>query len=321
MAANPDAIRVVYRNFGVGHLKSDIAIQAAEAAALQGKYWEMHDVLFDEANVNTLEGQDVSVDQFKAWAGEQAVILGMDLTKFLADMDSQAMVDKAKADTDAAVAAGLTGTPSVFYLFDNQLYFTPSDLSMPLNDPVQSLGLLNQLIQLWAFHQSEFKACPPVTVDAAKTYTATLKTTKGDIVIELYPKEAPLTVNSFVFLAQQGWFTNNPIFRVIEGFVAQMGDPTGTGGGTPGYRFGDEIVSTLNFDVAGMVGMANSGAGTNGSQFFITLAPATSLNGRYTVFGKVTSGLEVLAALTRVDPTQANQPLSDTLLSVTITIK
>lgn len=305
----PDNIRLVYRNFSVGHTLSNIAIQAAEAAGLQGKYWEMHYALFNESTWQTWAS--MSEADFVPWVTQQAGTLGMDTAKFTADLNSQAIKDKVTADTDAAVAAGLNSTPSLFVLFNNQLYFAPKD-QVPFT-------YLPAFYQLWLLQERQFTACPPAVIETGKTYTATLKTTKGDIVIELYANEAPTTVNSFVFLAQQGWYNNVPFHRVIEGFVAQTGDPSGTGLGGPGYEFGDEIVSTLNFDVAGMVGMANSGPGTNGSQFFITLAPATALDGKYTVFGKVTQGLDVLASLTRVDPSKTAQPLPDTLISVTIT--
>jgi cyclophilin family peptidyl-prolyl cis-trans isomerase len=307
----PDQVRLVYRNFSVGHPLSTIAIQAAEAAALQDKYWEMHYILFNESTWQTWDA--MSEADFITWATQQAGTLGMDTTKFTADLKSQAIVDKVTADTNAAVAAGLNSTPSMYILFNNEVYFAPKD-QLPFT-------YLPAFYQLWLLQGRQFKSCPPVTVDASKTYTATLTTSKGDIVIELYAKEAPVTVNSFVFLAQQGWYNNVPWHRVIDGFVAQTGDPTGTGLGGPGFEYGNEVASTLNFDVAGMLGMANSGPGTNGSQFFITLAPATALDGKYTVFGKVTQGLDVLANLVRVDPSKANQPVPDTLISVTITVK
>jgi len=310
----PNQVRLVYRNFAVGHTLSNIAIQAAEAAALQDKYWEMHDVLFTDYT-NWQVWASMSESDFTTWVTQQAGGLGMDTAKFASDLTSAAIVAKVTTDTNAAVAAGLNSTPSLFVLFNNELYFAPKD---QLN-----FNLLPSVYKLFELQPRQFKSCPPVALDASKTYTATLTTSKGDIVIELYPKEAPTTVNAFVFLAQGGWYANVPFHRVIEGFVAQTGDPTGTGLGGPGFEVGNDIVSTLNFDVAGMVGMANSGAGTNGSQFFITLAPATSLDGKYTVFGKVTQGLDVLAKLIRVDPNNQTTPPTtpDTLISVTITVK
>ena len=135
----------------------------------------------------------------------------------------------------------------------------------------------------------------------SKSYTATIKTEKGDIVIKLYDDEAPITVNSFVYLAEKGFFDGVTFHRVLHDFVAQAGDPSGTGISGSGYEFRDEIVSTLTYDEAGMVGMANAGANTNGSQFFITHSPQPHLNGRHTVFGKVVAGQDVVNAIRQGD--------------------
>jgi len=158
-----------------------------------------------------------------------------------------------------------------------------------------------------------------VVVDPTKQYFATLKTTKGDIVIHLLIDRAPNTVNNFVFLAQQGWYDNTTFFRVIPGFVAQAGDPSGTGGGNPGYFIPDEIDPALQYNQAGLVGMINSGPNTGGSQFFITYAPAASLNGQFTIFGQVISGMDVLNLLTPRD-SQSGQDLpdGDSIIKVTI---
>jgi len=133
---------------------------------------------------------------------------------------------------------------------------------------------------------------PPVTIDAGRQYVATIKTNFGDIVVGLFPKDAPLAVNSFVFLARQGFYDGVKFHRVRKGFVIQSGDPTGTGTGGPGYRFADEKV-TRDY-VAGILAMANAGPNTNGSQFFITLADLRgSLSKNYTIFGQVTGGFDV----------------------------
>ncbi|MGE5221705.1 MAG: peptidylprolyl isomerase [Omnitrophica WOR_2 bacterium] len=158
-----------------------------------------------------------------------------------------------------------------------------------------------------------------MTVDPKKKYTATLHTSKGDIVIQLFPDKAPVTVNSFIFLARNGWFNNVIFHRVIPGFVAQTGDPSGSGFGTPGYAFDNEISPNLKFDKAGVVGMANAGPGSNGSQFFITYGPAPSLNGGYTIFGQVTAGMDVAQKLTPRDPSSGGDlPAGDVIQSVTI---
>jgi cyclophilin family peptidyl-prolyl cis-trans isomerase len=165
----------------------------------------------------------------------------------------------------------------------------------------------------------QYDAYPSMTVDAAKKYFATVKMAKGgEFVIQLYPDKAPKTVNSFVFLARDGYFDGVTFHRVLEGFMAQGGDPTGTGGGGPGYQFENED-SDLTFDKAGVVAMANAGRDTNGSQFFITFAPTPQLNGDYTIFGQVTEGMDVVNAITRRDPDQSPDYAGDVIATITIT--
>ena len=142
----------------------------------------------------------------------------------------------------------------------------------------------------------------------------------GDFVIQLFPAKAPITVNSFVFLARQGFYNGVTFHRVLEGFMAQGGDPTGTGQGGPGYQFVNET-SNLTFDKAGVVAMANSGPNTNGSQFFITFAPQPQLNGGYTIFGQVVSGMDVVNAIRPRNPDQNPTFQGDVMESVTITEK
>jgi cyclophilin family peptidyl-prolyl cis-trans isomerase len=163
----------------------------------------------------------------------------------------------------------------------------------------------------------QYAEAPPMLIDPAKTYTATIRTEKGDVVIQLFPDKAPITVNSFVFLAREGYFDGVTFHRVLPDFMAQGGDPTGTGTGGPGYRFVSEI-SDLTFDKEGVVAMANSGPDTNGSQFFITYAPVERLNGGYTIFGQVTSGMDVVRALTPRDPQENPVEPGDTIETVFI---
>jgi cyclophilin family peptidyl-prolyl cis-trans isomerase len=137
----------------------------------------------------------------------------------------------------------------------------------------------------------KWDAAPAMQIDKKKNYTATIKTNYGDITVDLYPKEAPLTVNNFVFLSQQGFYDNVKVHRIVPGFVIQTGDPTGTGMGGPGYKFADEPV-TMKYR-HGTLAMANSGPNTNGSQFFICLADV-ALPPNYTIFGTVIKGLDVV---------------------------
>ena len=167
----------------------------------------------------------------------------------------------------------------------------------------------------------QYSEAPPMKVDEAKQYFATFKMANGgEFAVELYPAKAPITVNSFVFLACKGFFDGVTFHRVLEGFMAQGGDPTGTGMGGPGYEFVNEN-SDLTFDKAGVMAMANSGPDTNGSQFFITFAPADFLNGGYTIFGQVVEGMDVVNSITRRDPDQNPTFEGDAIEMVTITEK
>jgi cyclophilin family peptidyl-prolyl cis-trans isomerase len=163
----------------------------------------------------------------------------------------------------------------------------------------------------------QYSAPPEMTLDTSHSYKATFKTAKGDITLELAADKAPVTVNNFVFLAREGFYDGTVFHRVIEGFMAQGGDPTGTGTGGPGYRFQDEFDSSLVHDKAGILSMANSGPGTNGSQFFLTFGPTPHLNNKHSVFGHVVEGMDVLLSLTIRDPSDRSFP-GDTLTTIEI---
>jgi cyclophilin family peptidyl-prolyl cis-trans isomerase len=165
----------------------------------------------------------------------------------------------------------------------------------------------------------QYDEVPPMAIDSAGKYYATVKMeNRGEFVIQLYPDKAPITVNSFVFLACKGFYNGVTFHRVLEDFMAQGGDPTGTGMGGPGYEFVNEN-SDLTFDKAGVLAMANAGPDTNGSQFFITFGPQEFLNGGYTIFGQVISGMDVVNSITRRDPDQNPSFEGDAIESVTIT--
>jgi cyclophilin family peptidyl-prolyl cis-trans isomerase len=159
---------------------------------------------------------------------------------------------------------------------------------------------------------------PPTVIDEQKSYEALVVTEKGDIRLKLFAEEAPQTVNNFVFLANEGFYDGVVFHRVLEDFMAQGGDPSGTGSGGPGYQFADETDNGLTFDRAGLLAMANAGPATNGSQFFITFVPTPHLDGAHTIFGEVIEGMEVLDALTRRDPTAANPPAADVIERIEI---
>lgn len=156
--------------------------------------------------------------------------------------------------------------------------------------------------------KQQWNEAPERQIDPTKTYSATIETERGDIVLDLFPEHAPATVNNFVFLAREGFYDGLIFHRVIPNFMIQGGDPTGSGRGGPGYRFQDEVKNNPLKHETGSLSMANAGPNTNGSQFFITHAPQPHLNGKHTVFGKVVSGQDVVDAIQQ----------GDKMLSVTI---
>jgi cyclophilin family peptidyl-prolyl cis-trans isomerase len=309
----PKDVRFAYRHFPlIGtkdqpfHDKAALATQATEAAGLQGtdQFWAMHDLLFAKQS----EWVSLSVDQFKDWLVTQAGSLGLDTAEFASDLVSGRLAGLAQAAWDRGLAIGMTSTP--FLVVNGSIW--------PNNVPM-NYGNLVTVVQLDALEKKQYTTCPPMKIDPLKQYTATLKTVKGDIIVRLFADKAPLAVNSFIFLAREGWFNGVTFHRVLPGFVAQAGDPTGTGYGGPGYAFSNETSPDEKFDRAGLVAMANAGADSNGSQFFITYGPVPQLDGKYTIFGTVISGMEVAQKLTARDPSQTpDLPPGDVILSVVI---
>lgn len=166
----------------------------------------------------------------------------------------------------------------------------------------------------------QYSEPPPMTIDTAADYTATIHTNMGDLVIQLFPAAAPVTVNSFVFLAEEGFYGGVIFHRVIQNFMIQGGDPLGTGTGGPGYNFKDEFDPSLGFDEPGMLAMANSGPNTNGSQFFITVFPTPHLSGLHTIFGGLVDGQDIANAISRVPAGAANKPIEPVIIeSIEIT--
>ncbi len=165
----------------------------------------------------------------------------------------------------------------------------------------------------------QYPAAPPMTIDVNKAYTATIKTPRGDIVVKLRPDLAPETVNSFVFLARDGYYNGLTWHRVLADFMAQGGDPTGTGMGGPGYTVKGEFSANVSFDKPGYLAMARPGndVNGNGSQFFITTAPATYLDNQYTIFGEVTAGQDIVNGIPLRDPESATTP-GEAMESITI---
>ncbi len=156
--------------------------------------------------------------------------------------------------------------------------------------------------------EKSYTSPPAMGIDPQKNYTATIQTDDGDIVLQLFADKTPNTVNNFVFLAREGFYDGVIFHRIIESFMVQGGDPTGTGRGGPGYSFADEFHPELRHDGPGVLSMANAGPNTNGSQFFITHVATPHLDGKHSVFGRVMGGLDVLMAIPARDPAQAQAP-------------
>lgn len=301
----PEEVRIVYRHFPLLsiHDKAALSAQAAEAAGKQGQFWEMHDLLFERQ----AEWSQLSVEDFQTWLVEQAGELGLDTERFSTDLVDQEIVDYVQNTWDRGAEIGLPGTP--FLLIDGRVW--PQSLPMSPEN-------IRAIVQLKMLEEQQFTNCPPMTINPSKQYIATLETERGDIVVELYPDKAPIAVNNFVFLAENDWYDGVTFHRVLPDYVAQGGDPSGTGFGGPGYAFVNEI-SDLKFDKPGVLAMANSGPDSNGSQFFITFASADQLNGGYTIFGQVISGMDVAESLTPRDPSQSvDLPPGDKILDVII---
>lgn len=301
----PEEVRIVYRHFPLVsiHDKALLATQAAEAAGLQDvdAFWSMHDLLYE----TQAAWSSFTIEEFSSWLVEKAETLGLNPEQFELDLFSETIVDKAEATWIEGQELGIPGTP---YIKINSLYDAQAD-------PQQ----LTAIVEMIKLEDQQFSECPPMTVDTDTSYLATIETEGGDIVLELFPDIAPLAVNSFIYLVENDWFDGVIFHRVLPGFVAQTGDPTGTGFGNPGYSFSNEVSADLVFDRAGLVAMANSGPDSNGSQFFITYAPTPNLNGSYTIFGEVIEGMDVVSGITPRDPQQAGDlPPGDVILNIII---
>lgn len=267
----PSSIKVVFRHLPLPsiHDKAFISGMAAEAAGAQGKFWEMHDFLYlSQGQWNAMTEQE-----FVDWILVQAVQFDLDVDQFenaLLDTEKRALLEEV---TTERLNMGMNYTPTV--VVNNRIFRD--------NKP-NLFGLVG------IFEFGGFQECPNWVIDPVGTYLAKLDTSAGEIEIELFADKAPIAVNSFVYLAQNGWYDDVYFHRVIPGFVAQAGDPSGLGVIGPGYTFVNETDNDLSFDRKGIFAMANAGVDTNGSQIFITLAPATDLDGGFTIFGQVTEG-------------------------------
>ena len=286
-AEHPDDVRLVFRHFPLLpiHDKASLAGQAAEAAGAQGRFWDMHDLLF----ARQADWTELTPQEFRTWLMKAADDLGLDTAQFRRYVEEGVAEQRLEDAFRTGLASGIPGTPFLF--FNNNLF--QIDASRENLEAVTRLTLQE--------HANSGATLPP-PVDRSLVLKAILRFNLGAVEVLLFPAHAPQAVGSFVDLARRGWYNGSAVYRVVPGSYIELGDPSGTGYGDAGYRFGDEIDPGLGFDQAGMLGLASSGPNTNGSAFFITLEPMPELNGGRTIFGQVVDGLEVLKALPARDP-------------------
>ena len=308
----PKDVQIVYRHFPLpSHDKALLAAEATEAAAAQGKFWEMEELLM--AQQATWSGQ--SDGDFRKTLSQYAQEIGLDVKQFDAELDSGKYRATVQAAQDLAQQLQIPGTP--FLLLNGSQF--PQDINYLAYPDLE--GVVKYIVEL---PKQQYQEAPAMQIDQAREYTATIKTDQGDIVVKLFADQAPLAVNNFIFLAKEGWYDGVTFHRVITDFMAQGGDPTGLGMGDPGYSFPNEVTG-LKFDREGLLAMANAGPDTNGSQFFITYGPAPQLDAadptkeaNYTIFGEVISGLDVARKLTPRDPQQGPDFTGSVIETITI---
>lgn len=310
--AYPDDVLVIYRHFPLNsiHPNAQKSAEAAEAAGAQGKFWEYHDSLFENQGDWSALDAAAAREYFIALATE----LELDVDRFTSDLDDGLYADYVSSLEQEAMTLGLPGTPAA--IVNGQVI---GGESLPREFEVWDTFVKEESI-MKDLASRQYKSAPEMTINQDARYLAHVEMASGGtFTIELLPKSAPQTVNSFVFLARNGWFDNITFHRVIPGFVAQTGDPSGTGRGGPGYYLPNEIDSTLSHDRKGVVAMANAGPNTNGSQWYITYGDVSQLDGSYTIFGNVTEGMDVVEGITPRDPSRnPNAAPGDTIARITI---
>jgi cyclophilin family peptidyl-prolyl cis-trans isomerase len=299
-------IRVAYRHLPLVsiHDKAVITAEAAEAAGAQGKFWEMHDLLYEKQQ----EWSSLSEDEMPAVLVEYAEEMGLDTERFSEDLDDHVYREKILADYEDYQQYGQLATPT--YVVDNVFY--PSQLGL-------NPAVISSFVQLIADPPEQYDGPPSQVIDSDKEYVATLRTSKGDIVAELFAGQAPANVNSFVFLAQEGWYDGQSFFYVDPATAAFSGDPTGMGWSLPftGYTCGGETSPDLTFDEPGVLALFTPEPDFNSGIFFITYAAQPGFNGRYTIIGHVIEGMDIAQSLTPTQP-GSDQPSPDVIEEILI---
>jgi cyclophilin family peptidyl-prolyl cis-trans isomerase len=300
-----DQLRFAYRHLPLVsiHDKAVITAEATEAAAAQGKFWEMHDLLYQKQQEwSGLSDEDL-FDRLVEYAGE----LELDTERFEEELSEHTYRDQIMADYEEYQEYGQMATPT--YVINKTFYPTRE---------LGGFGRLEAFIDLITGGEM-YDSPPPQVIELAKDYVATIRTTKGDIQVELFDDQAPTNVNSFAFLAQDGWYDGLDFFFVDHDRLALTGDPTSSGGGLPypGYTCGDETVPDLMFDQAGLLALYTPGPNRSSSTFFITYSPQPEFTGNFTIIGRVTEGMDVAESLTATQP-GPDQPEPDAIETILI---
>jgi cyclophilin family peptidyl-prolyl cis-trans isomerase/protein-disulfide isomerase len=285
--SHPGEIQVIIRQYPLIpiHDKSLLATQAVLAAQTYDAFWEVHEQLL----VSQSEWTALDPSDFVQWLESLAIQLELPLPEYLELLTSPDIAQRAQINYESSLDDGIPGAP---FLFIEELpYRLPID---PINIEASFL-----LIQSRESHYGEY---PEISIDPAHNYFARVQTNLGEISIQLFPESALLGVNSFVFLAREGWMDGVPFHRVVPNLLVESGDRSGTGLGNAGYHFSVEVDPEWKFDSPGKVGLVNNGPGTNGSQFFITLQSMPEYTGVKTLIGEVIDGMDILMDLKARDP-------------------
>jgi cyclophilin family peptidyl-prolyl cis-trans isomerase len=299
-ARHPDKVRQVYRPFPLFQLedKTELAAQLVEAAGRQGKFWPMHDLLVDRF----AEWKDLTPDAFLTWAVDQADHLQLDsrtLRQELADAKFSELISQRYSE---AQESGIPGAP--FVLLNGRPFLLASDTTQ-----------LEAAVRLGILQTEQSETYPKVDIEPGTDYLAMLNTNLGEIQIQLFADTAPLAVNSFIHLADEGWYEGTGAYQVVPDQWVGLGDPTWTGLGDAGFHYPIETDPSRTFQRAGTVGVIPTGPDINGSRLFVGLVPLPEYDETHTVLGQVTQGLDILASLS------ARQPLVDLLTPPELTIR
>ncbi|MBN2557064.1 MAG: peptidylprolyl isomerase [Anaerolineales bacterium] len=305
LALHPGELKIEYRHFPLAtiHDKSLIAVLAAEAAGQQDHFWDMHTWLYQNQNIWSSDDPQAFVERLL----DVAENMGLDRDLFRKAITDSQLQARVEATFSHAIRLDILSVP--YIEINDEPFVLPSTLEN-----------LEAYYQLARAATRQYEAYPPDLFDLEDILIVTIVLDNGaEIMIQLFPESAPLAVNSFLFLAQEGWYDGCGFYSVVPGIQVESGDPSHTGIGDPGYHFLTEIDPVRSFNQAGMLAMITRGPDANGSAFFITLTPRSELNGTRTIFGQVLEGLEQLESLPARSPLEdILEPLPLRITSITI---